>query len=75
MTQKPCKDQSHTSEPDKPFDDPLAKARKDIDMLSIQLKREREYREVFANEAIGALLAKYHCRLQVVNGGIQIIAE
>lgn len=85
MTQKPCKESKSVGDAPKAEAAPgdidtaqanaLATARMDVERLSGQLKREREYREIFANEAISSLLAKYHCRLQVMNGGIQIIAE
>lgn len=78
MKQAPFKDAATEKGPAEDPEDPaasLAKARADIASLAAQIKRERAYREALASEAIGALLAKYRCRLQVANADIQIIAE
>lgn len=75
MKQAPSKDDATAEVPAEDAAESLAKARADIASLAAQIKRERAYREALASEAIGALLAKYRCRLQVVNADIQIIAE
>lgn len=75
MTQKPSKNAATEAVQSEDPLESLAKARADIASLAAQVKRERAYREALASEAIGALLAKYRCRLQVVNADIQIIAE